>query len=189
MASAQAAAEEKAKPAASTPESSGGSEDKAEPASSTPKSSGGYKIGVFDRKKVLDGYNKVKNEYEELQKEVERRQVEIDALSDKIQAAKDKYQEEKEALSAGEQAEREAGIQAEYRQYQATLQTDQAGIDDKERLLMKRVFSEINEAVAKVGSQGDYHLILEGNSRSGVVYYSTTLDVTGQIVDELNKNP
>ena len=166
-----------------------GSEDKAEPAVSTPKSSGGYKIGVFDRKKVLDGYNKVKNEYEGLQEEVERRQVDIDKLSDKIQAAKDKYQEEKESLSAGERAEREAEIQAEYRQYQAMLQTQQAEIDDKERLLMKRVFSEINEAVAKVGSQGNYHLILEGNSRSGVVYYSTTLDVTGQVVDELNKNP
>ena len=68
-----------------------GSEDKAEPAVSTPKSSGGYKIGVFDRKKVLDGYNKVKNEYEGLQEEVERRQVDIYKLSDKIQAAKDKY--------------------------------------------------------------------------------------------------
>jgi len=166
----------------------GDADEKAKPASSTPKSEGGYKIGVFDRKDVLDGYTKVKEEYEKLQDDVNVRQEDIDKLSDKIQAAKEKYEEAKESLTAAEKAEREAEIQAEYRQYQAMLQTQQAEIDDKERLLMKRVFTEINEAVAKVGNRGNYHLILESNSRSGVVYHSPSLDVTQQVVDELNSN-
>lgn len=150
-------------------------------------SSGQYKIGVFDRKVVMEGYKKVEVEYNKLQEEVDERQKEIDKLSAQINKAKEDYEEIKDSLSTEERAEREAEIQNNYREYQSKLQTQQAEIDTKERLLMKKVFSEIDKAVEKIGNEQGYHLILEGGAaRTAVVWHSPTIDISQKVVEVLN---
>lgn len=152
--------------------------------------SGQYKIGVIDRKVVLDGYKKVETEYSKLQEEVDERQKEITKLSDQITADKEKYDEDKDSLSAEEKGEREAEIQNDYRNYQAKLQMQQAEIDSKERLLMKKIFGEIDKAVEKIGDKQGYYLILEGGiARSGVIWYSPTIDISQKVVEALNSTP
>ena len=158
----------------------------AQAAAPQPAASGQYKIGVVSRKAVLDGYKKVKADYDKLQADVNTRQKEIDKLSEKIQKAKDAYEKEKDSLGPAERGEREAAVQSDYRQYQAELQTEQANIDSKERLLMKKVFSEIDEVVQRIGTEQGYHLILDGSSRSGAIYFSPTIDISQKVIDELN---
>lgn len=148
--------------------------------------SGQYKIGVINRKLILDGYKKVKAEYEKLQAEVEKRQAGIDEMSKRINAAKDAYEAEKEKLSPADRAEKETAIQNDYRDYQAKLASNQADIDTKEKTLMKTVFEEIDAAVDKVGAGEGYHIILEGGGRTGAVYFSPTVDISQKIVDALN---
>ena len=148
--------------------------------------SGQYKIGVINRKQILDGYKKVKAEYEKLQAEVESRQAKIDELSSKIDAAKKAYEAEKEKLSPSERAERETAIQNDYRDYQAKLASNQADIDTKEKTLMKAVFEEIDAAVDAIGASEGYHIILEGGGRTGAVYFSPTVGISQKVVDALN---
>jgi len=145
-----------------------------------------YKIGVFDRKVVLDGYKKVENEYNKLQEEVDERQKEITKLSERIEADTKEYEKIKDTLTAEEQAEREAEIESDYREYKAKLSTQQAEIDDKERLLMKKIFAEIDEAVENVGKEQNYHLILESGARAGVIWHSPTIDISQKVVGVLN---
>jgi Skp family chaperone for outer membrane proteins len=162
-----------------------GASPAAAPASTTP--SGQYKIGVVNRKVVMEGYKKVKGEYEKLQAEVAERQKEIDKLSEKIQGEKEAYEKEKDSLTPAERAERENTIQSEYRQYQAELQTQQADIDSKERLMMKKFFAEIDEVIQKIGAEQGYHLILDGSGRtSAAIYFSPTIDISQKVVDALN---
>jgi len=149
-------------------------------------SSGQYKIGVINRKQILEGYKKVKAEYEKLQAEVEKRQASIDELSKKIDDAKKAYEAEKEKLSPAERAEKETAIQNDYRDYQAKLASNQADIDTKEKTLMKAVFEEFDKAVEKIGANEGYHIILEGGGRTGAVYFSTTVDISQKVVDALN---
>ena len=159
-------------------------EKAAAPAEKPP--AGQYKIGVVNRKSVLRGYKKVEDEYKKLESEVKTRQEEIDKLSKKIEAAKDAYDKEKDKLSPEERAEREAAIQNDYRQYQAQLQTQQGEIDSKERLLMKKVLTEIDDAVSKIGARENYHIIFEGSSSAGAIYYVPAIDISQQVVDLLN---
>ena len=156
--------------------------------SSQKTGAGQYKIGIVNRKAVMDGFKKARKQYEELQDEVNVMQKDIDRLSDKIQSAKDKYEEDKAAIASDEKADREDAIQSDYLEYQALLKTKQADIDSKELRLMKRLFGEIDEAVAKVGAEEGYHLILEGgaNARSGVIYHSPTIDMSQKVIDVLN---
>lgn len=149
-------------------------------------SSGQYKIGVINRKQILEGYKKVKAEYEKLQTEVTSRQAKIDELSKKIDDAKKAYEGEKEKLTPSERAERETTIQNDYRDYQAKLASNQADIDTKEKTMMKGVFEEIDTVVDKIGADEGYHIILEGGSRGGAVYFSPTVDISQKVVDALN---
>ncbi|NIA16469.1 MAG: hypothetical protein GWP08_20610, partial [Nitrospiraceae bacterium] len=97
-----------------------------------------------------------------------------------------KFEADEPSMTAAEKAEREAAIQADFREYKALLQTQQADIDAKERLVMKQIFTEIDEAVAKIGARDGYYLILEGNTRSGAIYYAASLDMSQRVIDELN---
>jgi len=165
----------------------GDSKAGAQASASAPSST--LKIGVVNRKKVLEGYKKVKQEYDALQKEVETRQKDIDKLSERIQSAKDQYKAEKEKLSPEERSSREASIQSDYRQYRAQLETQQADIDSKERLLMRGVLTDIDEAVAQIGASEGYYLIFDGSKGSDTIYFSTTIDISQKVVDLLNSKP
>lgn len=147
---------------------------------------GAYKIGVVDRKVVLDGYKKMKKEYEALEEEVKERQKPITALSDKINADKAKYAANEASMTPTEKDKLGAEIQADFREYELMLKTEQGHVDDQERRLMKRAFTEIDEAVAKIGARDGYYLILDGNTRSGAIYYAPALDMSQKVVDELN---
>ena len=161
----------------------------ADAASAAPaKSDSGYKIGVVDRKNVMEKYKKAEAEYKKLQGEVDILQKDIDKLSERIQAAKDGFDEEKDSMTPEERVEREDAIQRDYTQYQIELKTKQDEIDRKELRLMKELFSDIDEAVAQIAAEQGYHLVFEGSpkSRSAVIYYSTTIDMSQKVIDRLN---
>jgi len=152
-----------------------------------PLAAGGYKIGVINRKSIVKAYAKVAVEYRKLEDEVKSRQVKIDELSNKITKMKDEYEKDKKNMSPAERAEREAAVQSEFAKYRSELQTNQAEIDAKENALMRTVMTEIDDAVKKVGDDGKYHLVLDGSTAAGAVYYSPTVDVSQQVIDKLNE--
>lgn len=159
----------------------------ASPATASSAPSGQYRIGVISRKDVLGKYNKVKAEYEKLKTKVDSEQTGIDTLSKKIEGMKEAYEKDKGTMAPDQRAEKEAEIQKEYSQYRSMLDQKQREIDTEEQRLMKTAVAEIDQVVAKIAEAGGYHLVLEGGNRGGgVLYYSTTLDITQQVVDALN---
>lgn len=147
----------------------------------------GYKIGVVDMKAVFDAYQKQKDEYASLETERETRQVEIDKLSKKITVARDKYDAEKETMSESDRDALQESIESDYGQYQADFKRLQQEIDRKEKKLLEDLFQDIRVAVKATGAQENYHLVLEaGESVRGVLYSSSTLNITGRVIEHLN---
>lgn len=149
---------------------------------------GAYKIGVVDIKAVFDAYEKQKDEYAALEEERASRQAEIDKLSDKITKAKEQYDKRKDSMSDAEREALEEQIESDYAKYQADFQRLQGEIDRKEKKLLEDLFEDIRAAVQEVGAQGNYHLILEGgeSGRTNVLYSSTTLNITGRVIEHVN---
>ena len=160
---------------------------KSEPAKAA---AGDYKIGVVNIKEVFDAYEKQEDEYAELERERDERQKVIDQISTKIEASQKRHTELKAAPSpsADEILALEEEIASDFGRYQAEFKRLQDEIDRREKKLLESLFNEIHEAVGEVGVQSNYHLILEGGrtGRSGVLYSSTTLNMTRQIIDSLN---
>ena len=183
----------KAKPAASgeTPKAAPADAKPAEaavaavPAPSASGSGVQYRIGVVNRKQVLDKYKKVKDEYKKLQAKVDAEQGDIDKLSKKIEDMKKEYDDQKGSMTPEQKATKEADVQKEYGEYKSLLDKKQREIDADEQLLMRTVLSEIDQVVSKIATEQGYHLVLEGGGRS-VVFYSPTIDITQRVVDALN---
>jgi len=147
-----------------------------------------FKIGIVDRRAVLQGYDKVSDERKKLEAEVEAENKEIDKMAAELDEAKKKYDDEKDALSATQREEREMAIQNQFMEYQTKLQTEQAKVDSRERQLMKRFFSDIDNAVQKIGDAENYHLIIDGSKGSSTLYYAPAIDLSQKVVDYLNAN-
>ncbi|MBN2307893.1 MAG: OmpH family outer membrane protein [Candidatus Hydrogenedentes bacterium] len=149
---------------------------------------GQYKIGVVDRKKAFDGYDRAQKALEDLQADVDARQVDIDKLSEDVLAKKKVYEDNEATMPAEEKEALEEEIEALYRTYREEYKRMQDEIDRQHARLIKKSRDEIDLAVAEIGSEENYHLILEGDPKSGtdVLYYSTTIEITSKVIERLN---
>ena len=90
-----------------------------------------------------------------------------------------------------ERDEFEDRVRSDYRHYQSELDRMQRDIDSMELRVIKKLFAEIDAAIAQVGADGDYHLVLDGTPKDtpgSVVYYSPTLNMTQKVVDYINSH-
>lgn len=150
-----------------------------------------YKIGVVDMSALLAKYDKRKAKYDELQKQVDALQSGITAKSNAIEAAKADYdKKQKEGkIPAEELSALELKIRSDYVDYQAELTRSQQKIDSMEEEVLKEVLKDVQEKLESIATAGKYHLIL--NHRSGpngaVLYAAPAIDITSQVLAELNK--
>jgi Skp family chaperone for outer membrane proteins len=147
-----------------------------------------YRIGVVDRKKVFDAYNRTKTDLAALQAEVESLQQNIDDLSDDITEKKAAYEAGENTMLEEQREELKEDIESLYRRYKTEFKRMQAEIDSKHAKLIKKIRDEIDEAIGQIGVEEDYHLIFEGDPKSGtgVLYFSTAIELTGKVIARLN---
>ena len=150
---------------------------------------GSYKIGVVDMHTVLAKYDKRKSKYEELQKEVDKLQTGIDKLSKQIEGAKADYDKRKREMSDTDRIALEDKIKADYADYQNEMTKSQQKIDSMEATVFKEVLKDVMEAIEKVATAGNYHLVLNNDRdpRGAVLYAINSIDITSQIIESLNK--
>lgn len=150
----------------------------------------GYKIGVVDMQTVLAKYNKRKTKYDDLQKQVDALQSGIDAKSKAIEAAKADYEKKKkDGLASDALSALELKIRSDYVDYQAELTRSQQQIDSMEEQVLKEVLKDVQETVEKIATDGKYFLILNHRNgpNSAVLYAATSIDITPQVLEQLNK--
>jgi outer membrane protein len=148
-----------------------------------------YKIGVVNLKKVFDDYDKQKELYAQLSEDRDEAQKPIDELSAIIEADRERYKKNEETMTNEEKRELEDKVESNYSRYKSEFQRLQEDIDRKEKKILEDLFQDIQKAVEEVGARENYHLILEGDSqgrRTGVLYFSTTLNMTQKVVEYLN---
>ncbi|MCP4640185.1 MAG: OmpH family outer membrane protein [bacterium] len=157
-------------------------------AGSAPGADTPYKIRVVDQKKVFDGYDKAQAALEVLQTKRDDLQKKIDDLSQSVLDKKKEYEEKEGELTEERKEELEEEFNSSYREYQSAFRDSQAEIDREHAKLIAKSREEIAEAVTAIGNQEKCHLILEGDpkSKSGVLYYSQTIDITTRVIDWLN---
>ncbi|MFA7691794.1 MAG: OmpH family outer membrane protein [Candidatus Hydrogenedentes bacterium] len=159
------------------------------PAAAQTETTGQYRIAVVDMSLLMSEYNKRKAKYNELQKEVDRLQQEIDSMSQRIEKAKSDYEAKKDSMSDDERFDKRSQIESDFVQYRSELERRQRLIDTQEERVLKEVVNDIEAVIAKVAEKDRYHLILNASkgTRASVLYHSATIDITSQVLQDLNK--
>ena len=155
-----------------------------------------FKIGVVNTKEVFDNYERQMNEYEKLRKVADEAQKPIDELSEQITKDKERYDAETDTMEEDERRALEEKIQAAVTRYKAEFDRAQEDIDRQEKKLLRDVLEDIHFAIQEVGAKFNYHLIFESGQNNassvaartgGLLYSSTTLNMTQRVIDHLNE--
>lgn len=153
----------------------------------------GYKIGVVDRKRVFEEYEKQKELLGGLEAEAQRLEEE---LNKEIEAFEQEFERIQQREESGILSEDELlDLQQQFRERENTLKSKkqewQRNLDIKTERVLSEIRRDIYEAVQVVGNQNDYHLILEADqdprARTSVLYYVSAIDVTQKVIDHLNE--
>lgn len=150
--------------------------------------SGGYKIAVVDLQQVVAEYNKRELRYKELESQVKARQAPIDQLSETIEAKKKQYEDGRTTMSEDDRRDLKFEIEQKFVEYKAMLEKQQNEIDSMEATVLEEVFADIEKTLNKIATRDNYHLILNarGGPRGTVLYHSTQIDITSQVLADLN---
>jgi len=150
---------------------------------------GTYKIGVVDRKKVFDSYEKKKEELAALETQMKEKQAALDSLEQKIEKAQKDLEAKKDNLSEEEREQLERQIQSEVLRYQTEYNRLQRELDAETARVFRKLKKDINEVVHQIGVEQNYHLILDGDpdSSGGVLYFATVIDMTSEVLARLNR--
>lgn len=129
-----------------------------------------------ERKKMIEEYEKLKEEFQKLRDDAQNL-----ALSEAVRNAKRDEAEDK---------------LIELRDYESRIQRfdelRRRQLDDQSRRMRKRIVEEIRQTINNYAKTQGYHFILDASAQSlnGVeilLYQDAKLDITDEIVNELNK--
>jgi len=155
-----------------------------------------YKIGVVNSKEIFDNYNKQTEEYAKLRVKRDAAQEPIDLLSEQITKDKEHYDTNADTMPEDEKRVLEEKIESAVTRYKAEFERAQQDIDRLEKKLLREILEDIQIAIQEVGAKYDYHLIFENGQENisnlagragGLLYSSTTLNMTQRVIDHLNE--
>lgn len=147
-----------------------------------------YKIGVVDMQRVMDDYNKRKIEVGKLEKEAEELRAAFKDREEKISKAIEDFKDSSEPLNDELRTEREDELRNNMHKLESDARQADNDLKRKQRRLKDSLLKDIMRAVDEVAAAGNYHLIFEADpeTRTGVLFYSTPLNMTQKVVDKLN---
>ncbi len=149
---------------------------------------GGYRIGVVDRKAVYDAYQRQIDEMGRIEQQINQREQEIDEMLERVEAKRERYRAQRESMPEDEALELRDEIERDLRSVMSQREDWERDIQRHADRVISQLRGEIDQAVQEIGVEENYHLILDGDAGipSGVLYYSSTMNMTGRVIERLN---
>ena len=151
-------------------------------------STNGYKIGIVDVQKVVDGYKKASEEVAKLNEIAKKKNEELSQEQKALQKEFNDFNAKLDSLSEDEQAKRKSELTKKGIDLDAKVKQARSEMQAKQQALKQSILRDIVNAVDTIGAQEHFHLILEADpeTRTGVLYYASPLDITSKVITYLN---
>lgn len=163
-----------------------------------------FKIAVIDMEKVFKGYYKTKIADAKLKKQADVFKNYADKLNKSRVKLMEEFKELRDssqdiALSEAERENRRLAAQDKYRQLKTKESEYKQYNTDKQRHLRdeydkmrKTIIEEIQKVVRKKSTLEGYSLVLDVSGKTlnnipSVIYFNASLDLTDEVLSELNK--
>lgn len=139
------------------------------------------KYTFIDVAKVFDEYQKTKDQDKILQEEGEKKEKERQVIVDAIRKMKD----ELELLSDDAKKTKQEEMNKKVRELQDFDLETRRELGEKRRKIVQEIFNDIDQVVQGFGKRKKLDYILNDKA---LLYYRTDLDITSEILKELNNN-
>ena len=144
------------------------------------------KIGVFDADRALSTTKEGKAASEEFDRKRRAAEAQLAPLVERYQETGKELEAKKFVLSEEARFQKQLDVAELRNQIENKQKEIQGQLEvDRERLLTP-IFQKMQEVVQKYGRDQDFSLILLRNS-PGLMYVREALDVTDQIIEQLDK--
>jgi outer membrane protein len=143
------------------------------------------KIGYVDMQRALnqctagkEAKKIITGEVEKVHKSLEDRKKELDGLREDLE-------KRGAVMNESLRREKEKEYQSKLRDVQRIQRDFEEDIRRRDRELTDRVLRDLARIVQKIGEEGKYSIILEGNQPT-IVYISKGLDLTEEVINRAN---
>jgi len=144
------------------------------------------KVAYVDSAKILNEYKGSAEAKKVYQEKAKVWQANIDTLTNEVKGAIQKYEKSIATMSKKEQDLSKQLIQAKQKQlsdYQNGIQNNAKQEDGK---LTQSIVTQINAFLTRYGKQHNYKLILIANQSGTIAYAREGLDITTEVIEQLN---
>lgn len=147
------------------------------------------KMGYIDSNRLLNEY-KGKDELKvKLQKQLEKWEKEAMTKKEQIQKLIKEFESQGAMLSDDAKTRKQKDIEQKQMEYETFVQKIWGAEGEAKKIneeVMKPVVDKVNIILQKIGKERDYTIIFDVAS-TGVVYAKEGMDLTNEVVDEINK--
>ncbi|MSR77806.1 MAG: OmpH family outer membrane protein [Candidatus Omnitrophica bacterium] len=142
---------------------------------------GNEKLGYVDAAKLFDAYEKTKDQDRKLQEQGKKKEEQRDALVYDIRQLKDEL-----ALMNGDMKnKKQETLEQKVQKLQDFDREAKKDLGEARSKVVREIFSEIDEAIKRFGDRGGYEMIF---NEKAMLFHNDKLNVTDQILADLNKN-
>jgi len=153
---------------------------------SVPAFAADVKVGVIDLMKVVDLSEPGKKAKAELEAKLTSAEAALKKKQEEILRMKEEIEQQAPMLSATALAEKKRQYEDELLEMQRMAEDYDYQLQNQYYELTAIIFTQLDEVIQDIGTSGGYTLILERTS-SGIVYFPDSIDITEEVIKELNK--
>jgi outer membrane protein len=147
------------------------------------------KIGYIDSVRILAEYEVAEEAQQTLDKELKAWEEEAEQMHQDILAMANELESQRLMLSDEKLALRDQELktrQAEYERFVQSIWGQNGQAVQRNVELTSPIIEKINSALARIGEDEDFDLILDA-ANGTIAYGKATLDLTERVIEELNR--
>lgn len=145
------------------------------------------KVVYVDAITLVMNYNGMKDARAELEKKMSVFNSNIDTLNMELEEKTTEYAQKKSKLSVNEKRLFEELIGAKQKQFANYQQMVQEKVQNENLQLTQKVLDKINDYVKRYGKEHNYELILAATQQGNIIYGTSDVNITEQIIEGLNR--
>jgi outer membrane protein len=143
------------------------------------------KIGILDLQKCLDQSEAGKKAKKILQDKSERVKKDLSLKRDELKKTREEFAKKSSVLNAEVRREKEKEMIRKEEDFRDQVQEKEEEMRKDEYNSMQPLLNDLFEVTTKVAKDDGFTLVLE--AKSGVVYYTKTIDITEKVVKLFNE--
>ncbi|MCH4822488.1 OmpH family outer membrane protein [Gramella lutea] len=146
------------------------------------------KTAYVDTTKIVQEYKEMKDVEAEFSSKSDSVRKQLDSVARSFQQEVQAYQSEMESMSQSQRQEKEQELMQKQQMLQQQQQMQSNRLREQSTVVMDSIVNKIKDYVKEYGEENNYTYIFGSNESANIMYAEEGLDITQDILKELNKD-